>query len=62
MLIVKIEDRGDFDDSLPSVISIYDIDPSRVIIEDCKDDASVFFMRMEGYDTCEISDSYISRH
>lgn len=61
MLIVKIEDRRDFDDSLPSVISIYDIDPSRVIIEDCKDDVGVFFMRIEGYDTCEISNRYISR-
>ena len=59
-LIVKIEDRNDFDESLPSVISIYDIDPSRVLIEICEDGQGVFLMRMEGYDTCELSNAYIS--
>ena len=53
-LIVKIENRRDFDSSLPSIIDINDIDPSRVICEICEGN-SMFVIRIEGYDTCALS-------
>ena len=43
VLIVKIENRNDFDDLLSSVISVDDIDPSRVLIDMCDDGEAVFY-------------------
>jgi len=60
-LVVKIANRRVFDSSLPSVIDINDIDPSRVICEICEDD-SMFVMRIEGYDTCPLSTKCIHDH
>lgn len=50
-LVVKIRSRFRFDSSLPSVISVKDIDPSRIICELCDGDGSMFVMRIEGIDT-----------
>ena len=59
-LVVKIEDRFAFDKTLPSVIDISDIDPSRVLIE--IDNDSMFVMRIEGYDTCKLTEELLCRH
>ena len=60
-LVVKIANRRAFDSSLTSVIDINDIDPSRVICEMCED-GSMFVMRIEGYDTCPLSDKFVCGH
>ena len=61
-LVVKIHDRFSFDETLPSLIDICDIDPSRVMIEICGGDNSMFVMRIEGYDTCELSEKLCGNH
>ena len=60
-LIAKIGNRNVFDTSLPSVIDIYDIDPSRVIIEPLNT-GGMFVMRIEGYDTCPLSRQFECDH
>ena len=51
-LVVRINDRDVFDDTLISVIALDDVDPCRIIIEIDGDDGNgMHVMRLEGWDT-----------
>ena len=51
-LIVRIDNRFIFDESLSSIISLEDIDPSRILVEIGGDrDNDMYVMRIEGWDT-----------
>ena len=51
-LVVRINDRDVFDDTLLSVIALDDVDPCRIIIEIDGDDGNgVHVMRLQGWDT-----------
>lgn len=52
VLMVEIGNRFGFGEGLPSVISIRDIDPTRVLLEMCED-RKMFVMRLEGFDTVQ---------
>ena len=58
VLVAHIRDWFAFDDSLSSVVSINDIDPSRVVIELVGgiDYGGMYLMRIEGWDTVEHED------
>ena len=50
-LVVRVKDDSPHPRQLPNVVSIFDIDPSRVIIERDDVERCYYMCRIEGYDT-----------
>ena len=48
-LVVRVRDNAQRLDA--SIVSIFDIDPSRIIIERCDSESCYYMCRMEGFDT-----------